>query len=119
ICRKAESRGLSFVGGHPMTGSETSGPEAASADLFRGAPFFLCPVPSASQSTRSRVTRIVETIGARPMVMTAEEHDRVVAQMSHLPQILSTLLADQTSDRHGLAGPGWKSLTRLAASPYH
>jgi prephenate dehydrogenase len=119
ICRKAASRGLPFIGGHPMTGSERSGPEAASADLFRGARFFLCPVSSAPQSALSKVTRVVEAIGANPVVITAEEHDRVVAQLSHLPQILSTLLADQTAERHGLAGPGWKSLTRLAASPFH
>lgn len=119
VCRKAAGCGLPFVGGHPMTGSEKSGPEAASADLFRGAPFFLCPVPSAPQSALSKVTRVVEAIGANPLVISAEEHDRVVAQLSHLPQILSTLLADQTSERRGLAGPGWKSFTRLAASPFH
>ena len=119
ICRKAASRGLPFVGGHPMTGSERSGPEAASAELFRGAPFFLCPVPAVPQRALARVTDLVETVGAKPVVMSAEEHDRVVAQLSHLPQILSTLLADQTAERYALAGPGWKSLTRLAASPFH
>src|SRR6185436_90621 len=51
ICRKAASRGLAFVGGHPMTGSEKSGPEAASADLFDNARFFLCPVSSAPADT--------------------------------------------------------------------
>jgi prephenate dehydrogenase len=119
ICGKARSRGLPFVGGHPMTGSEKSGPDAASADLFRGAPFFLCPVSSAPENAMSRVIHVVEAIGANPVVIDAEEHDRVVAQLSHLPQILSTLLADQTSEHRGLAGPGWKSFTRLAASPFH
>jgi len=119
ICRRAASRGLPFVGGHPMTGSERSGPEAAAADLFQGATFFLCPVSTAPQGALARVTRVVEAIGAKPVVTTPEEHDRVVAQLSHLPQILSTLLADQTSERFALAGPGWKSLTRLAASPFH
>jgi prephenate dehydrogenase len=119
ICRKAANRGLPFVGGHPMTGSERSGPEAASANLFRGAPFFLSPIETAPQGALSLVTRVVEVVGAKPVVMSAEEHDRVVAQLSHLPQILSTLLADQTGERSALAGPGWKSLTRLAASPFH
>jgi prephenate dehydrogenase len=119
ICRKAANRGLQFVGGHPMTGSEKSGPDAASADLFRGAPFFLCPVSTAPQNALAGVMRLVEAVGAKPVVMSAEEHDRVVAQLSHLPQVLSTLLADQTAERYALAGPGWKSLTRLAASPFH
>jgi prephenate dehydrogenase len=119
ICRKAASHGLPFVGGHPMTGSERSGPEAASADLFEKAPFFLCPVSSAPEDALSTAIRVVEAIGANPVVMSAEEHDRVVAQLSHLPQILSTLLADQTSEHGKLAGPGWRSFTRLAASPFH
>lgn len=119
ICNKARERGLPFVGGHPMTGSEKSGPEAASAELFHRAPFFLCPVSSAPENALSSVTRVVEAIGASPVVISAEEHDRVVAQLSHLPQILSTLLADQTSEHRRLAGPGWKSFTRLAASPFH
>src|SRR5438128_1365242 len=46
ICRKAERLGVPFIGCHPMAGIELSGPEAANADLFRGAPFFLCPVKS-------------------------------------------------------------------------
>jgi prephenate dehydrogenase len=119
ICRKAAGHLLPFVGGHPMTGSEKPGPEAASAELFEMAPFFLCPVSSTPDSALSLVMRVVEAIGARPVVMSAEEHDRVVAQLSHLPQVLSTLLADQTSEQRGLAGPGWKSFTRLAASPFH
>lgn len=118
ICRKAESRGLSFVGGHPMTGSEKSGPDVASADLFRGAPFFLCPASAVPNSVVAKVTRTVEVLGANPILITAEEHDRIVAQLSHLPQLLSTLLADQTTEQKDLAGPGWKSMTRLAASPF-
>jgi prephenate dehydrogenase len=118
ICRKAESHGLSFVGGHPMAGSEKSGAEAASADLFRGAPFFLCPVASVANSVVAKVTRTIEMVGAHPVLTTPEEHDRIVAQLSHLPQLLSTLLADQTSEQSDLAGPGWKSMTRLAASPF-
>ena len=119
ICRKAAALGVPLVGGHPMTGSEKSGPEAASGDLFEKAPFFLCPVSSTPDNAISRVTHVVEAIGANPVVISAEEHDRVVAQLSHLPQILSTLLADQTTEHRELAGPGWRSFTRLAASPFH
>lgn len=119
ICRKAAGRGLCFIGGHPMTGSERSGPEAASAELFQGAPFFLCPVSSATPEAISMATKVVGAIGANPVRTTAEEHDRVVARVSHLPQIVSTLLADQAATDRALVGPGWKSVTRLAASPFH
>lgn len=119
ICRKAESRRLPFVGGHPMTGSERAGPEAASADLFRDAPFFLCPVSTTPVDAVSKLIPLLYSIGAQPKVINPEEHDSLVAQVSHLPQILSTLLADQTSSQKAFAGPGWRSMTRLGASPFH
>jgi prephenate dehydrogenase len=119
ICSRAVSRGLPFIGGHPMTGSERSGPEAARADLFNGRPFFLCPVSSTPKDAVPKVTGVAEAIGAKPVLTTAEEHDRVVARLSHLPQILSTLLADQTSELRSLAGTGLESVTRLAKSPFH
>ena len=119
ICKKAESRKLPFLGGHPMTGSERSGPDAASPDLFRGEPFFLCPVATTPEDAIPRIKPVLEAIGAQPLIIDPERHDSLVAQLSHLPQILSTLLADQTSTHRDLAGPGWKSATRLAASPFH
>jgi len=119
ICEVAESRRLPFVGGHPMTGSERSGPEAASAELFENAPFFLCPISTTPQDAISKLTEMLGRIGAEPIVLEAKQHDRLVAQLSHLPQLLSTVLADQTSTHKAFAGPGWKSVTRLAASPFH
>jgi prephenate dehydrogenase len=119
ICRRAEDRGLPFLGGHPMTGSERSGPGAASAELFRNARFFLCPVSTTPEGAVARIQRMVEAIGATPVVIAPDAHDRLVAQLSHLPQILSTLLAGHTTESQDLAGPGWRSLTRLAASPFH
>lgn len=119
LCRKAEARRLPFIGGHPMTGSERSGPEAASANLFEGAGFFLCPISTTPPDAVPKLTRLLQTIGAKPSVIDPEKHDRLVAELSHLPQILSTLLADHTSTDKDFAGPGWKSVTRLAASPFH
>jgi prephenate dehydrogenase len=119
ICNRAERRNLPFIGGHPMTGSEKSGPDAASPDLFQSAPFFLCPISSTPEYARPLLKRIVEAIGGHPVFINADEHDKLVAQISHLPQILSTLLADQTSNYAGFAGPGWKSMARLAGSPFH
>lgn len=119
ICRIAEARGLPFVGGHPMTGSERSGPEAASADLFKGSRFFLCPISSSPPEAVAKLENVIRRIGALPTVIRPEEHDKLVAELSHLPQILSTVLAELTGDHREFAGPGWKSVTRLAASPFH
>jgi len=119
ICRKAERLGVPFLGCHPMAGLELSGPEAANADLFRGAPFFLCSVKSTTGGALERVQSIAKAIGSIPHVISPEEHDRLVAQISHLPQIISTLLAEQTAAHKELAGPGLRSMTRLAGSPLH
>jgi prephenate dehydrogenase len=102
-----------------MTGSERSGPEAGSASLFQGAPFFLCPISTTPQDGVAKVIPVLESIGAQPNDIDPEKHDGLVAQLSHLPQILSTVLADQTGAHKDLAGPGWKSVARLAASPFH
>jgi len=119
ICAKAEQRGLRFIGGHPMAGLEQSGPEAASADLLQDAPFFLCPVRSTPDVGLERMQAIVQAIGAHPHVISPEDHDRLVAQISHLPQLISSLLAEHTSRHRDLAGPGLRSMTRLAGSPFH
>jgi len=119
ICNKAERIGVPFVGGHPMAGLEHSGPDAASADLFRNAPYFLCRTKSTPGGAIERMCEIAEAVGATPQVLSPENHDRFVAQISHLPQIISTALADQTAAHAGLAGPGLRSMTRLAASPFH
>jgi len=118
ICNKAERLGLNFVGGHPMAGLEQFGPEAATPDLLRQAPFFLCPTP-ASRGALERMEQIVRAVHAVPHVISAEEHDRLVAQISHLPQIVSSILAEHTASHKDLAGPGLRSMTRLARSPFH
>jgi prephenate dehydrogenase len=119
ICKRAEARQLPFIGGHPMTGSERSGPEAASVDLFKGARFFLCPISSTPPGAISKVENVIRVIGGVPHVISPENHDRLAAEISHLPQILSTVLADHTGAHREFAGPGLKSVTRLAASPFH
>jgi len=119
ICHKAERLGVPFVGGHPMAGVEHSGPEAASAALFENAPYFLCGVKSTPDGALERMQEIAKAIGSTPRLITPDDHDRLVARISHLPQIISTLLADQTFAHKDLAGPGLRSMTRLAASPFH
>ncbi len=119
ICHKAERLAVPFVGGHPMAGLEQSGPDAASADLFKDAPYFLCPLKTTPEGAMERMKRLVTAIGANPIVITPEEHDRLVARISHLPQVISTLLAHHTAAEKEIAGPGLRSMTRLAGSPFH
>lgn len=119
ICAKAESRNLPFVGGHPMSGSDRSGLEAARPDLFVGTRFFLCPIQSTPEGALAVVEQLAIAIGAIPTVIAAEQHDRLVARISHLPQLLSTTLAGHAGADSDVAGPGFRSMTRLAGSTFN
>ncbi len=123
ICAEARRLRLrGFVGGHPMAGRERSGFAASSADLFRGCAWVLTPGRSSEAATRV-VARLVRAVGARPALLTPAVHDRVVAFLSHVPQLVSWALAgaagrDPVARRHlALAGPGFAGMTRLARSP--
>lgn len=112
-----------FVGGHPMGGSERSGPDAASPALIDGAVWVLTPGPAADHAATQRLAAWIEGVGARPVVMDAERHDRLVAFVSHLPQVASTALMDVAAAEEAgepdillLAAGGFRDLTRLAAS---
>jgi prephenate dehydrogenase len=109
-----------FLGGHPMAGKEVRGAGAADAALFEGRPYVLTPAPG--QPMNEELLGWVRRIGARPVVATPEEHDRLVAASSHLPQLLSTalaaLLAGRPDDIAQVAGPGLLDMTRLALSDY-
>ncbi|WP_030893467.1 prephenate dehydrogenase [Streptomyces sp. NRRL F-5053] len=117
----------SYLGSHPMAGSEKSGPLAASADLFEGRPWVLTPVGAGSQGGRGTDTEVlnlalelIALCGAVPVVMEADAHDRAVALVSHMPQLLSSMVAarlesaDETAVR--LCGQGIRDVTRIAAS---
>ena len=107
-----------FVGGHPMAGRERGGPGAASPALFRGAPWVLA-TDGASDLDLDVLAGLVETLGARPIRMTAAEHDVAVAVVSHLPQVLAASLLELAADRPGalaLAAGSFRDLTRVASS---
>ena len=107
-----------FVGTHPMAGREQSGPEAASAGLFRGTAWVVT-TDNAGDDDLDRVTGIVIGLGARAVTMTAAEHDAAVAKVSHLPQLLAaTLLEGAANDPHAmeLAAGSFRDLTRVASS---
>ncbi|HZU12732.1 MAG TPA: prephenate dehydrogenase/arogenate dehydrogenase family protein [Chloroflexota bacterium] len=105
-----------MVGGHPLAGSEQSGPEAADPALFRDRPFVLTPGPATDPAFLAAASALVSEAGARPVVMDAREHDRIVAGTSHLPQILSSLLRVCVPPDSPLIGPGYLDMTRLADS---
>jgi prephenate dehydrogenase len=103
-----------FVGGHPMAGKQTRGVAEAEAELFRGRPYVLT-------SPDAELERWIKRMGARVVILDAQEHDRLVALTSHLPQLISTALAGAIAGEPGaalVAGPAAVDLTRLALSPY-
>jgi prephenate dehydrogenase len=110
-----------FVGGHPMAGSERGGLEHASASLLAGRRWFLVP-GDAPPGRVAQVAAFVRAIDAEPYEIDATTHDRTMAYVSHLPQIVSTVLMQQVAegvgpDGLGHAGRGLEDLTRLASSP--
>jgi len=106
-----------FVGGHPMAGGETSGASLATRTMFHGATWVLAS-DGAEPDDIARLEETVRSLGANPLVMTAEEHDAAVARVSHLPHVIAAALmrlvdADRAS--LSLAGTGFRDLTRIAA----
>lgn len=112
-----------YVGGHPMGGSERSGPEHASPSVLDGIVWVLAPGPAADAGAVERLEAWIAKIGAGPVRMAPERHDRLVAIVSHLPQVASTaLMAVAATEEAGepqtllLAAGGFRDLTRLASS---
>lgn len=106
------------VGGHPICGKELGSLENAQADLYANAPFVLVALPNTTGRARQLVLQIVNHIRACPVWLDAETHDRWVAATSHLPYLAANALEAVTPDEAAaLVGPGFRSTTRLAASP--
>ncbi|MCA1633700.1 MAG: prephenate dehydrogenase/arogenate dehydrogenase family protein [Acidobacteria bacterium] len=128
VCRAARAwlpEGVRFVGGHPVAGSHLRGLAHARADLFEGAPYVLTAVESESERRAlAALEATLRLLGARVKVLTAREHDRALALVSHLPQLVSSALAVVVGDEpdaaalRDLAGVGYRDMTRLAASPW-
>jgi len=112
---RAAARGVRAVGGHPLAGSEARGFSAARADLFEGATFALMP---ARGPVPAAVGALVRGLGATPLRVSPAAHDRALARTSHLPYLISCALeaAGRGFRRRGLSGPGFRGMTRLAAS---
>jgi prephenate dehydrogenase len=123
--------GRRFLAGHPMAGKEHSGVEYADPDLFQNAAWFLTPLPAQNLSQGmndgifAEFSGWIDQIGARIAILPADDHDRLCAWISHVPQMISTALAAALVDEFGedapllpAGGRALREMTRISASPY-
>jgi prephenate dehydrogenase len=119
--------GKRFLGGHPMAGKEHSGVDCADPDLFQNAVWFLTPLPrqNLNQGICAEFIGWIDQIGARVAMLPPNDHDRLCAWISHLPQMISTALAAALVEEFGedapllpAGGRALREMTRIAASPY-
>ena len=111
-----------FVGGHPMAGSEAVGVRGANPDLFSGAVWVLTPTESTDPEAQALVHSVVRSLGAEVLTLDAEQHDRLVATVSHVPHLMAAMLMGLAADRsveHSallrLAAGGFRDMTRIAS----
>jgi prephenate dehydrogenase len=119
--RRLPSR-FTFVGGHPLGGAAYGGLEHARPDLFVRRPWLLTPTADAAGPALEKLSAFVRALGAEPRVLSPEAHDRLLAFLSHLPQLTASALMQVVGDGVGtsgleLAGKGLADTTRLASSP--
>lgn len=114
---------VSFIGGHPMAGSEKWGLEGVNELLFENAAYILTPTYKTNEVTIKTVKQLVESLGARVVFLSPEEHDRKVAAVSHLPHLIASALMNTVGSLEArqegylaLAGGGLRDTTRIAAS---
>lgn len=113
-----------FVGGHPIAGKEGAGFENAALTLFDETRYVLTPSRRSSPEAVEALSELSRACGAEPIIVSPEMHDRTLALTSHVPQLVSSALAslihspEDLADRRRLTGSGYRSMTRLAASPF-
>jgi prephenate dehydrogenase len=111
-----------FVPGHPVAGTEKSGPEAAFPELFQDRRVVLTPMAQTGKAAQALVRAAWEACGARVSDMAAEEHDAILAAVSHLPHLLAFALVDEFAQRpnaeraFSFSGGGFRDFTRIASS---
>nr|WP_294917833.1 prephenate dehydrogenase/arogenate dehydrogenase family protein [uncultured Neokomagataea sp.] len=116
--------GVEYVPSHPMAGTEFSGPDAGFAELFEGRWALLIPSLDAAKWACTKIQHFWESCGARTKVLTAEDHDRICAMVSHLPHLLAFTICDTADNLSGemrsavldYAASGFRDFTRIAAS---
>lgn len=115
--------GSSFIGGHPMVGSERSGYDAASDRLIENAYYFITPATDARPSAIEEFTTFIGDLGAIPIIYSPDEHDRITSYISHVPHVIAAALVNLVKDADttdgifkSLAAGGFKDITRIASS---
>lgn len=123
VLRELEGRGADlsrYVGTHPMAGRERSGAVAARGELFTSKPWVLCPSEDTTAGAVRTARSLAVDLGAIASTMSVTEHDEAVALVSHLPQVVSSMVASRLQDSPqaalSLAGQGLRDVTRIAAS---
>jgi len=104
---------INFVGGHPMAGREFSGIKAAQVDLFKNRGYCITPSPLSNPESVDMLSDMIISLGATPLLIEAVEHDNIVAAISHLPLLLSTMLVSTTT-----IDPNWPKMSQLASTGY-
>jgi monofunctional chorismate mutase len=109
---RAAALGVRVVGGHPLAGNEGRGIAAARSDLFQGAGFAVLPIGEVP----AIVLDLIADLGARPVTVAPDDHDRALARTSHLPYLVACAIESRGRDdaERGLSGPGFRDMTRLA-----
>ena len=112
-----------FVGGHPMAGSELDGLDGVDSNLFEGATWILTPTSTTPDPVFALVAGVVNQLGASVLALSAQDHDRLVAIVSHVPHLTAATLmtlADRRSEEHAsllrMAAGGFRDMTRIASS---
>jgi prephenate dehydrogenase len=115
---RALSQPMNTIGGHPMCGKASGGLINADANLYQSAAFALIKSDCAPPSSQRLAEALVTAVGARPLWMDADVHDRIAANVSHLPYLVSCALIESAEPAVAdLIGPGYRSASRLAATP--
>ena len=119
IARKARELALPFIGMHPMAGKEQRGYRESHEELLLNKRVIFCDDNDLLAGEKGQfLVRLLESAGCTTLSMTPDDHDRVIAQVSHLPQLLSTLLMGYCGDSISKSGPGFATLARLAGSSW-
>lgn len=112
--------GVNFVGGHPIAGSNKTGIDSASADLFSGAKCIITPTEKTDKNALNIIAELWKSFGSTVSILRPDEHDKIYAAVSHLPHIIAyaivNTVADVNSSYLEFAGQGFKDTTRIAAS---
>ncbi|GAH49080.1 unnamed protein product, partial [marine sediment metagenome] len=124
---KVLSKDVFFIGGHPMAGSEKYGIEEADSHLFQDKTYILTPANKSNLMALEKIFLLINTIGAKRLILDPLEHDRIVGAVSHLPQIIAVSLIStigelalpgNNNNYFKAVGDGFRDMTRIASSPY-